>query len=461
MKKREEIQYRTGMIVGAVVLLAVVLYFTIRLPMDQAPDEYMRIEIPQFILKHGRLPLGTEKELINKIWGFSYGFTPYLPSLFAVLNMKIVSLFTQSEHALLFAARFEDNVAIIILWFIMGKIGRRLFHKRLSAFLLALLVCFLPSVIFIACYPNNDMIGLMSTAWVILGWLKGDQDGWSTENAIFLGSAIGVLALTYYNDYGYILCSIIFFLISAHRQKMEGKMVLQKAIIVFLTAFAIAGWFFIRNAIIHHGDFIGMNSMYAMGEQYAEDIYKPSMRNTYLHQGVSLKDFLLTTTFFQWTFCSCIGVFGYFEYWIAGGMTPYNIFFAIYGILLIYSIIKAVKKHNIRLDFIPCLILACLITLCLSIRYSYAIDWSPQGRYIISSAVAWMIWIVYGFDETENIVPSVALVCIYLGFCVFALKTGLYDGCLVKAAQETSAVLPYMNGILQRMQLNFAFYMMR
>ena len=37
------------------------------------------------------------------------------------------------------------------------------------------------------------------------------QDGWNKKNTIGLGVGIGMCALTYYNAYGYILCSIVFY----------------------------------------------------------------------------------------------------------------------------------------------------------------------------------------------------------------------------------------------------------
>lgn len=61
--------------------------------------------------------------------------------------------------------------------------------------------------------------------------------------------------LTYYNAYGYILCSIILCLISVILNKMKTKQIIQKVLIVAIMAFLVAGWWFIRNAIIYNGDF--------------------------------------------------------------------------------------------------------------------------------------------------------------------------------------------------------------
>lgn len=435
--EKEKRFYRTAMIVGGIFLFCMTFYFSRHLQMDYAPDEYMRILVSKYIYNHNRLPLGTESEIRNEIWGFSYGFTPYLPSLFAALNMKIVSLFTTSESALLTAARFENVCALTIMWFLAGKVGCRLFKTKTAAFLLAVMVCFLPQVVFIASYHNNDMFGLMCTVWIALGWLWGDQDGWNGKNSVFLGIGIGILALTYYNDYGWILCSLIFYLISAHRQELGWKKILKYAMIVCVVAFAIAGWFFIRNYMIHDGDFLGMNTMYAEGEKYAWDQYKPSLRDTPEHAGLTFSQAFIKMHWFSITWESVIGFFGYMEFNMSSQF--YGFFTAMLLIMVIVSIVEVCRRRdisiNLTLNFIACMI----IPVGLSMYYSYFVDFEPQGRYIISLVLPMMYFCVYGVDSiTDRMVVKErkgkyllvgGIIILYLCLSLYCLKTGMVGHC--------------------------------
>lgn len=79
-------------IIGTLILFLFLFYCSTKLCMNVAPDEYMRYDIPLFIYNHSYLPKGDEKEILNAIWGFSYGFTPYLPSIISFFFMKIASI---------------------------------------------------------------------------------------------------------------------------------------------------------------------------------------------------------------------------------------------------------------------------------------------------------------------------------------------------------------------------------
>lgn len=72
-----------------------------------------------------------------------------------------------------------------------------------------ILVCFLPGVIFASSYVNMDGLGLCASSWIVLCWCKAlKQKNWSVKLCIEFGAAISLCALSYYNSYGYILCSI-------------------------------------------------------------------------------------------------------------------------------------------------------------------------------------------------------------------------------------------------------------
>ena len=173
--------YRMCVLFGGVFIFILTLYISNTMIMDHAPDEYMRIQIPFWIVSHGALPNGDEHELLNPIWGFSYGFTPYLPSLFASLFIKIASVFTENNQILLAASRFVSVLSITITWYVCCKIADRIIKTYACRILFSFMCCGLPQLIFLGSYFNNDMFGVMCSALIGFGWLRGDQDGWNVK----------------------------------------------------------------------------------------------------------------------------------------------------------------------------------------------------------------------------------------------------------------------------------------
>ena len=54
----------------------------------------------------------------------------------------------------------------------------------------------------------------------------------------------------------------------------------------------LAAWWFIRNAILYDGDFLGMNASSVCAEKYAKPAYKPSQKQTPQMAGYTFWDML-------------------------------------------------------------------------------------------------------------------------------------------------------------------------
>ena len=81
---------------------------SIFLKTEHAPDEAMRMLIPQYIVSHHALPNGMEEAVRHPLWGFSYALYPYLTALISSVFMGIASLFTGNAAVLLTAARLTS-----------------------------------------------------------------------------------------------------------------------------------------------------------------------------------------------------------------------------------------------------------------------------------------------------------------------------------------------------------------
>jgi hypothetical protein len=398
-KELSEKAYRNLTVAGAVFLFGLLLYFSIRLDTKQCPDEAMRVLIPQWIFQHHSLPVGNEPEVVHAIWGTSYGFSPYLPSLFAALNMTVAARFTSSASVLLAASRFQSVVAGVVTWVACCRIGKRLFINRWVSLFFAVSCCYLPQFLFLSSYLNNDGFGVMCTALIVLSWLQGLQDGWTVKNAVFLGVGLGMIAITYYFDYAFILCSIPLFFVSAHRQKLSGRQTAGLALLVFATAFLIGGWFFVRSAVIHDGDFLGMRTSSALAEQLAPEGFKPSDHLTPAKMQLSFKQAFWDTKWFLTSAMSFVACYGLMTFHVP--LFAY-LAYALGVMVCIAADIRAriqpaAGTQRSGQDLLPAVMLVCgVIPVLLSLYYSYYVDFQPQGRYFISALLPLMYFVSSG-----------------------------------------------------------------
>lgn len=374
------------------------------LPITSAPDEAMRLPIPTFILNHGYLPNGDEAEIVHGIWGTSYAFVPYGSSLLATLFARVIMFFTQSQEAIVWAIRQSSVLPAAGTVLLCELIGKRVFAHPLSPYMLALLCGFLPQAVFCASYLNNECLMVFCTAAVIHAWLLGTQTSWTAKNEVYLGVGLGVLALTYYFGYWYMIVSIPIYIASKASQSRDssnGKLAVFRGICtVLLVAFAVGGWFFVRNAIIHNGDVFGMKTSSALSEQNALPEFKPSVRTTPRKEGVGLLELLVgiyrDNNWFIDCIRSAIGYFGFIE--IPLTEHTYVAYMAFFGISLLCCVPYVIKSTSQKRCYLAICVLLCALSVAMSLYFSWSSDYEPQGRYFASGLIPFMMLITCGLE---------------------------------------------------------------
>ena len=360
----------------------------------------MKWDICKYVSEHNSIPDGRDESIRNPIWGISYAFQPILTYMICAMFMKIASIFTTNQFALVVSARLVSTISMTLSIYFVIKIADKLFKdKEKYKYLFISIIAFQPITAFLASYINNDSTAMLATTMIIYLWILGLESNWKTKYCVLLGLAIGFCALTYYNAYGYIFCSVIICLISTVSNKVKVKDIMQKAIIVSLVAFAVAGWWFVRNAIIYDGD------------KYAMENYKPSTRKTPQNRGESLWHMLYDDKWIKIVIRSFVGIFGYhsiimsnkiyysyFLIWLIGGI----------GCILKFKELffyKSEEKNKYLLNYI--FVIALIIPIVLSIIYSYTSDFQPQGRYIMGIIVPFTYFVVTGIETVlEKFIKS-------------------------------------------------------
>lgn len=417
--KRKKISAETTVEILFFLFLLVFYLMWARLqPMGAGPDEQMRYQIADYIYRHGSLPVGDDPSVRNVVWGISYAFSPILSYMIAAVFMKAVSLVTTAPFALLLAARFVNILfGLGTVWLVLDM-GKRLFDRR-KAWIAAAFVGLLPGSLFVFTYVNCDALAVFSTAVIVYAWVRYLDEGWIYKNCVILALGVAACALSYYNAYGFILCSIFFFGITLFMEaKKKGKYTdfVKKGLLVCVIVLLLAAWWFIRNAILYDGDFIGMNASTICAEKYAKKNYKPSNRRTPQMAGYSLLD-MLNYGFpqedgFSWVELvsgSFVGRFGNMDVFMPKWLINNYLDFIKAGFLLIFLhpvktfAIRVKKQWSVKGIFNWCMLAAMIIPNILNAYYSYASDYQPQGRYSLPMIVPLMYFMVMGYGNLFDV----------------------------------------------------------
>ena len=160
-------------------VLGIWLLWAFILPLNEGPDENMRLQIAQFILKYGKLPTGDQKEIMDYTWGFTYAFRPILPQMLEALFMRIAMVFTRDAFALLFSARLVSVLSGAVFFWYVKALGDMMFERKSLRWVFLLLNVCLPQSSFLFTYLNCDSMALTASAMILYYLLKGMRNGFS------------------------------------------------------------------------------------------------------------------------------------------------------------------------------------------------------------------------------------------------------------------------------------------
>lgn len=391
------------------VCLLVCVLWSCRLPVEQAPDEYMRLPIPFYILEHGKLPLGTDLEVRNPWWGTSYAFTPYGASLLSFAFMRIVSFITTSEGMLIVAARLPSALFMAATVLLCEKIGKRVFSSPLSPYCMALFVGLLPQMVFLGSYLNQDAMEVFATALIVYAWLLGAEHAWDIPRCLLLAVALGVCALSYYFAYIYLLASVAVYFATARHAVVSDRLTTgrmwRRALLITLVALAVGGWFFARNYFLYDGDLLGRATSTAMSEKYAIAWLKPSANTSVRDKGMALIDMVISTDDGGWldhTVKSFIGCFGYMTTWLSPKVyLAYKVVIGVPFLLLPVHLVRGTAYEG-RAAIRVALIVCAIVVFGLAAYYSWAVDYQPQGRYVMGALMPLALGVASGMDTVGS-----------------------------------------------------------
>lgn len=402
---------------SAIEILLVLLTFCIcitgalLLPVEQCPDELGRNRLIIWMIDKGTLPTGDEIELMGLNpppglnYGFSYALRPYLSAMIGTVFVKAAMLFSDSDRVLLLAARMGSVLSVTgCCWFCL-QLGHRLFVRRSSVILYAALVCFLPQVQFLGMYHNNDALSLFAVCMMLYYLIKGYDTRWPVKSCVGLAVGFSVGLLSYYSIYGWILMCAVFCIVSVMTDREiadKGSLIFKRASLIAGICLLLAGWFFIRSAILHNGDFLGIGYEKVSRTRVEEMGYILFPFRDFRAEGVSVIGFLRGNRY-HWllvTTKSFVGTFGNMTLFLP--MFLYGIYFAIFIFGLLHFLAVLVHGRLCRRDGLLMLVMLVSggINFALHFWQSYTRDYQPQGRYVITLILPLAYMMADGLDKT-------------------------------------------------------------
>lgn len=405
---------KTERILGFIFILlvfAAISSFAVLQPFGDPPDEINRYKVAQYICVHGTLPNGADPEIAIGGYGASYAFQPILPYMIQGYAMRIFFGFTQNYYILTYVARFVNVLFGVLMAVFVRKIAKEAFDKVPAQWLFTLLVVFLPQNLFLHSYVNTDSMAALSAAIIIYASLRGLKDAWKPKTCITLAVGIIFCALSYYNAYGVILSSILLFIYSYLIKKngkstLDWKPFLQKGCFIAALVLVGIGWWFIRNAILYDGDFLGMAARSECAVKTALPDYNPLTKMTIKSSGKSIFFLLFNTEFVKKVIDSTIAMFSTMN--LETYSFVYSGFKFIFAAALL-SLLLPVKNRlylkelpsHTRTFFNAAMLINIIIPILLCIWYSYSWDYQPQGRYILPLLIPFMYFVTVGFTKLQ------------------------------------------------------------
>lgn len=352
------------------------------IPFDEAPDEWTHFHYNvEFLLDHGRLPVSGRDDLSAYQTGRPNEFGRWTGRIsYAVhpaLNYVVAAGMAAAGERLLDLERYQGARLASCAWGLLFVnllyLGvREVTGSPRRAAAVAAVFAFIPQILFISSYLNQDVHSLAISA--LLAWMLARLARRPTLSSILgCGLAVGLLFSAKYNYFVYVpfLAALA---VAAFRSKgWPVKVWLRLALSVSLGTLTISGFWFLRNLRLY-GDALGLRHTLRVMETLQDPGVSQSLNGgtlIWMHQhGFSRK---LLESFF--------GRFGYLDLPLPAwqyDVAAFTLLCAVLGMLLL-----ALRRDGraLRGWFAGwCLLAAACVGQV--ITSSLRMDFQPQGRYL-------------------------------------------------------------------------------
>ncbi len=370
------------------VLFAIIIMASIS-ARNVHPDEYVHLNAAKYYQHNWLPPVVDDPEIRNtySVYGVSRLNSQETYYFFAGKFQNFLSPLYLSDFQTL---RMFNVLLFSIILFYSFKIS--------SARFLALPLLISPQLWYVFSYCNSDAFSLFVTFFtgcqlflpqsMLNKFLKQERNWVFFGRAVALGILFGLLFLLKKNYYPYIVFLIFCLGLKLFQLQHPDlrKQVLIRLLMVLLVGLSIFG---LRKGVDYYvNGFERVEKMATLREELATPLYKPSTelhkKHSFLYQkarGVSLETIIKIDRWFEKTFRSAFGVYGYFT--VSGPLTYYDVVRwtgAFFFVFFLTSIFLRFEFSNSITAVVGLLLSIGLIGA--SLWHSWAADFQAQGRYL-------------------------------------------------------------------------------
>lgn len=403
-----------------IIIFSMITIFWIHLiPYPDAPDENIHFERNvKFILDNKRLPIaGTDDfDLIEPLrensfggvsYTYSYNNSPQMNYLISAAMVKIITAI-RPDISTPIASRYASFLWGISFVFFLFQIMYHITRDRHISTWVTILVAFIPQVIFISAYTNQDIHSLAISA-ILMYTLLRFIDLKSNKNLIWFSIACALLLVAKLNYYVYIPFVAGYFLYAIIvKKEFKFRYFIKISVVVGSISFILSGFWFFRNYILYDGDILG--------QQYLTELA------TKLHGPANPQSFSLSSLTYLFSIDYFYRVFKSFFAWFSWlGIALEDVYYRIllvllvvlFGLLVSKTFVRREKKNLlIRLTYIS----FCFSSLFLLLTNTFSNDLQPQGRYLFPILVPTAMIVAYSIREKSELLSYVKIVVIYMCF---------------------------------------------
>ncbi len=426
---RGDKQTKSALSISAVFVLMLAFFYAwcgYQLPNYTGPDESATANTTKFYLEHKRLAvLPDDTDLLS--WS-GYGGSrvtrqPY-NYLFAAIVAKSNPRFEEIK-SFRFASAMNIALAMGIIF-----LACYLLTKQITLSLAATATfAFLPQMIYLASYHNDDAGAILGGAFALLSFVLGFRFRLNRGLLLLFSFTIGFIFLNKPTVYAAIpaLGLYLLYLMISQRYRLSAMDVLLCSAI-FLGA---GGWWLLNNMLVYGLDDPFQRKITLESIALHATILNSNQDGTFQKYGIGLWGFITNLDYWDATLHNAIANFGQLELSTFKFVYVYFKIPLLGGLLfLLYASVVSVSRKDWQFTV---LLTALLFWLGLSyLFYAYFvayIDVQFQGKYVIAAGGVFVLMLAYGLTAIHQRLTGVwPLHFKYIVFTIFALGSIFVSG---------------------------------
>ncbi|HAP93245.1 MAG TPA: hypothetical protein DCM26_01310 [Desulfotomaculum sp.] len=388
-----------------IVALAFILRlgWTLIIPFNAGHDEYIHYQQVRFIYDAHRLPVfGPGQDLFICIRGIHYASLPGINYVLSALLMHLIPAKPEFQYIVARLVSVFCGTGVVFLGYL---VTRRLFPGRsLLIYGVPFFLAFLPGFIFIGSYVTNDSYAAFVSSLALYALIVTAQNGWRAKDVFLLGGTLGLVFLGKYTGYLIIPVVVLFLCGRFYTKPVKLGGILFR---LFLAAFAVSGWWFVRSYCLYDGDLLGFKLVGEAGQVLGW--FNPSLRA----QGESVFEVLFQSGWLFMVMISFWGMFGPLGYEQIFLHMYYYLFIIIISLLFCYALFRKFLRTMIkqklerlkeeRFQFLLAMLFMIILSLGQIVYFCWNSDFQPMGRYLYTCAVPAGVFYLLGLESIVNL----------------------------------------------------------